>query len=113
MTYDKRAIMAQAHAIRRDEGISMGDALRAAWSEARGSKRQIAMLPHRLPLEALVMDTWALAKRLKTAKIEVAGRISVDLGVRVTNKDMAPMAYVVSKNVNAGYVRDPNGYSAG
>ena len=50
----------------------------------------------------------SLAKKIRGSRIEVAAKIHVDLGLRVTPKGEAPMAYVASKNVAVGYERRPN-----
>lgn len=106
MTYNRSKIMRRAHALRAETAKEFGECLRMAWAEAKS--KPVAIAPQRLPLEAAVMGAVALAKKLKSSRIEVAGRISVDLGVRVTPKGEAPMAYVVSKQMAGGYDRRPN-----
>ena len=107
MKYDRKQIMRDAHRRRRETGVAFGDCLKAAWAFAKAPKA-VAIAPQRLPLEAAVMDTVALIRKLKKSRIEVAGRISVDIGVRITPNGEAPLAYVASKQIAGGYDRRPN-----
>ena len=102
MKYNRRNIMRRAHALRLETGRAFGECLRQSWAEAK-SPKNVAIAPQRLPLEAAVIGAYNLAKRLKDSRIEVAGRISVDLGLRITPKGYSPMAYVVSKNIAGGF----------
>ena len=78
--YDRRAIMRRAHGLKQ-QGTEFPVALKQAWAEAK-STRVPALPPQRLPLEALVLDTYALVKKVTNArKIRVGVRVRVDVGV--------------------------------
>lgn len=107
MKYNRRSIMRRAHALRAETGWAFAKCLRQAWAEAKAPKA-IAIAPQKLPLEAAVIGAVALARRLKNSRIEVAGRICVDIGLRITPKGEAPLAWVTSKEIAGGYDRRPN-----
>ena len=102
MRYNKRLIMRRAHALRLETGRAFGECLRQSWKEAK-SPKNVAIAPQRLPLEAAVIGAYNLAKKLKDSRIEVAGRVSVDLGLRITPRGESSMAYVVSKKLAGGF----------
>ena len=102
MKYDRRQIMLVAHRLHRETDMPFADCLKQAWSMAKAPKA-VAIPPQRLPLEAAVIGAYNLAKKIRGSRIEVAAKIHVDLGVRVTPKGDAPMAYVASKNLAVGY----------
>lgn len=102
MKYNRKQIMRRAHALRAETGRAFGECLRQSWKEAK-SPKNVAIAPQRLPLEAAVIGAFNLAKRIKDSRIEVAGRVSLDLGVRITPRGYMPMAYVVSKNIAGGF----------
>lgn len=102
MKYDKRKIMCVAHRLRLDTGKPFGECLKQSWDMAKAPK-SIAVAPQRLPLEAAVMGAYNLAKKIKGSRIEVAGRINIDLGLRITPKGYSPMAYVMSKQLAGGF----------
>lgn len=109
MKYNLKQIMLDAHRRRRETNKPFGECLKAAWAYAKTPK-QIAIKPELIlpPAIQAAKSAIALAKKLKSSRIEIAGRINVDLGVRVTPKDESPMAYVLSKQVAGGYERRPN-----
>lgn len=106
MRYDKRRVMLVAHRLRRETGLSFGECLKQAWA-AEKSPKSIAIAPQRLPLEAAVIGAYNLAKKIRSSRIEVAGRINVDLGIRITPRGEIPMAHVISKNLAVGFERHP------
>lgn len=86
--YDRRAIMRRAHALKQT-GIEFPIALKQAWAEAKTSSVP-ALPPQRLPLEALVMDTYALIKKVGNARnIRVGVRVRVDVGVALDESQYA------------------------
>ena len=107
MRYNKRNVMLVAHRLRRETGLPFGECLKQAWAAEKAPK-SIAIAPQRLPLEAAVIGAYNLAKKIRGSRIEVAAKIHVDLGVRVTPKNEAPLAYVSSKNIAIGYEHRPN-----
>ena len=109
MRYDRRSIMRDAHRRHRETDLPFGECLKAAWVYAK-SPKQVAIKPELIlpPAIQVAKSAIALAKKLKSSRIEVAGRLHVDLGIRVTPKDEAPVAYVMSKQVSGGYERRPN-----
>ena len=107
MKYDKKQIMLVAHRLHRETDMPFGDCLKQAWSMAKAPKA-VAIPPQRLPLEAVVISAYNLARKIRGSRIEVAAKIHVDLGLRVTPKNENPLAYVSSKNLSIGYERRPN-----
>lgn len=106
MKYNRKQIMRRAHALRTETGRAFGECLRLSWAEAKA--KPVAIAPQRLPLESVVLGAVDLVKKLKSSRIEVAGRVHVDLGIRVTPKGEAPLAWVTSKEIAGGYDRRPN-----
>lgn len=106
MRYDKRNVMLVAHRLRRETGKPFGQCLKQAWA-AEKSPKSIVIAPQRLQLETAVIGAYNLAKKIRSSRIEVAGRINVDLGVRITPKNEIPMAHVISKNLAIGFERHP------
>lgn len=83
--YDKRAIMRRAHSLKQS-GVDFSSALKQAWAEAKTSNVP-AVPPHRLPLEAIVMDTYALIKKASRARRICAGlRIKIDIGIAIDER---------------------------
>ena len=109
MKYNRKQIMQDAHRRHRETGQPFGECLKAAWAYAK-SPRQVAIKPELIlpPAIQVAKSAIALVKKLKSSRVEIAGRVHVDLGVRVTPKGEAPMAYVLSKQVAGGYERRPN-----
>lgn len=95
MNIDRGAVMRRAHALRKAKGMSMSDAMKAAWAEAKAPPALPTVRPG-IPDRAI-----ALARAMTGARIEVAFRIRVDIGVRVTPRDVAPMAVVRSGEIGA------------
>ena len=106
MRYNRKQIMRRAHALRKETGRDFGECLRQSWKEAK-SPKNVAVAPQRLPLEAAVIGAYNLVKKIKGSRIEIAGRINVDLGLRVTPKGEMPVAHVVRKNIAIGFERSP------
>lgn len=105
MKYDRKQIMRRAHSLRAETARPFGDCLRKAWAEAKAPKAIVQpklILP---PVAQAAMGAVALAKKLKGARIEIAARVHVDLGVRVTPKGEAAMAWVASKELSGGIDR--------
>ncbi len=92
--------MHRAHVLRRQDKLSMADALKAAWVEAR-SPKPVAIAPQRLPLEAVALGVVAMARKVKDARIEIGFRVSADIGVRVTPKGEAPVVYAKRAEIGA------------
>ena len=90
-TYDRGAIMRRAHALKRETGESFGACLSAAWREAKeptaARYSPPALPPQRLPLEALVLDTIGLMRRISRSKIEIGLKIHAAGGIRITDAD--------------------------
>lgn len=107
MRYDKRQIMRVAHRIHKETGFPFGECLKMSWADAK-SPKAIAIPPQKLPLEAVVIGAYNLAKKIQGSRIEVAAKVKIDLGMRITPKNDTPLAYVISKNIAAGYERLPN-----
>lgn len=100
--YDKRAIMKRAHDLRREARGDFAFCLRQAWAEARHRDVMVQptlILPPVIQVAASAID---LVRKIRRSRVEVAGRIQIDFGVRVTPRDEAPMAYVLSKQGAAG-----------
>lgn len=104
--YDRRKIMRRAHALRAGTVKDFSACLRMAWDEAKA--KPIAIAPQRLPLEAAALGVIALAKKIKNSRVEVAFRVKADIGVRVTPRGEAPMAFVKAGEIGAAYERRPN-----
>lgn len=78
--YDRSAICKRAHELKRNRPWS--EAMRLAWAEAK-SGGVVALAPQRLPLEAIVVDTWSLARRIANGSIRAGIRVKIDLGVEI------------------------------
>lgn len=108
--FDRRNIMRQAHDIYREYKEPFGEALKAAWKEARRQKRQLmlpAIVPQRMPLEAAAISAVSLLKKLKNAKIEVGLRVQVKAGLRVKPQGEEAKVWTKDASVSALYARDP------
>ncbi len=94
MKYDRSTIMLHAHALRKEAGMSMSDAMKQAWQEARAPKA-VAVAPMLIlsPMAQAAMGAVALVRKLRGARIDVAMRVRVDAGLRVTPKGEAPIAF--------------------
>ena len=104
--YDRAAIMRRAHMIRRETNDEFALCLRRAWAEARTSN--VLATPELImpPLVQAAFGVVDLARRIRRSRIEIAARVHVDIGVRVTPRDEAPIAYVVSKQGAMGVEYD-------
>ena len=101
MKYDRSSILRRAHVLRRQNGVTMSDAMKAAWAEAKAPN---AVAPQRLPLEAVALVVVAMARKLREARIEIGFRVSTEIGVRVAPKGEMPMALVRRGEIGAGFV---------
>ncbi len=101
MKYDRSSILRRAHVLRRQNGVTMSDAMKAAWAEAKAPN---AVAPQRLPLEAVALGVVAMARKVRDARIEAGFRVKVDVGLRVTPKGEMPMAFVKRGEIGAGFV---------
>lgn len=61
-SYDKKAIMSRAHEIRRENGLTMGEALKAAWAEVKKGE------PEKTALDATAQSLFKV--RAMLAKLE-------------------------------------------
>lgn len=108
MKYNRKLIMRDAHRRRRETNKPFGECMKAAWAQAKAPKMAAAkpelILP---PAVQAAKSALAIAKKLKSSRIEIAGRLHIDIGVRVTPKNEAPMACVISKEMAGGYDRHP------
>jgi hypothetical protein len=105
--YDRGAIMRRAHALKKETGESFGACLSAAWREAKekptaGRYSPPALPPQRLPLEAIVMDTIGLVRRISRSKIEIGLKIHAAAGIRIT--DAEGQAESIGKDFSAAIV---------
>lgn len=106
MKYNRSQIMRDAHRRRKETGAPFSECLKTAWAYAKTPK-QLSVKPKLIlpPTVQAAKSAIALAKKLKTARIELAGRVHVDLGIRITPKGETAMAYVVSKELSGGFDR--------
>ena len=88
--YNRSAICKRAHELKRQHPWS--EAMRLAWAEAKSSG-VVAIQPQRLPLEALVVDGWSLAKRIANGRIRAGIRVRVDYGVEIAPDGLETVAY--------------------
>ena len=107
--HDKRAIMRHAHAIRRETHQDFSQCLRLAWAQARTSRVPVTRELIMPPLVQAAFGVAHIARRLTRSRIEIAARVHVDIGVRVTPRDEAPIAYVLSKQGAMGVEYDNRG----
>ena len=100
--YDRSAIMRRAHELKPKVGWSL--ALKQVWADAKSSKVP-ALPPQRLPLEAVVCDAYALARRLTKVNIKAGLRIRVDVGVSVNDRQWVKSAEASALYQNAQHNR--------
>ena len=81
----------------------MADAMKAAWAEAKQSN-PLTIAPTLIlpPMAQAAVGALALARKLKGARIEAALRVRIDLGLRVTPKGAAAIAFVRQGDVAGG-----------
>lgn len=101
MKHDRSAIMRRAHQIKKQNRVTLSEGMKLAWSEAK-TQKPLALAPQRLPLEAIALDAWALAKKLKGARVDVGLRVRIDAGLRITPKNAAPLALIKQGEIGGG-----------
>lgn len=108
MAYNKGNIMRRAHALRAETAKEFSECLRMAWAEEKRPKA-VAIQPELTlpPLVSAAKGAYQLARKLKGSKIEIAARVHVDFGMRVTPKNEAPIAFVKSKEIAGGFHHTP------
>lgn len=104
MKYNRQQIMRRAHCMRAETNKPFADCLRAAWAEAKCVAPPALILP---PVAQAALGAVAIVRKLRSAHIEIAARVHVDLGLRVTPKGEMPMAWIASKELAGGYERRP------
>lgn len=88
--YDRSAILKRAHQLKHQH--PWGESLRLAWAEAK-SVGAVALAPQRLPLEALVVDTWSLARKIANGRIRAGVRVKIDFGLQVEPEGESAFTY--------------------
>ena len=83
---DRSAVMKRAHQIRKQSGLPWSDCLRMSWAAERAPRSVIAVKPQSLPLEAVVLGSTALVRRLMNKRIRAGVRVRLDVGLAIDDQ---------------------------